>query len=89
MPGRFQTKVERRDSKCAIVAPMSSDNRRERRNHVVPRRVADPKATTLAGSAAEAPTPAELCERLALHVSAPSDRTAFLRAARALLAIKS
>jgi hypothetical protein len=40
-------------------------------------------------AAAEARTPAELCERLALHLSAPSDRAAFLRAARALLAIKS
>ena len=40
-------------------------------------------------AAAEARTPGDLCERLALHVSPPSDRTAFLRAARALLAVKS
>lgn len=39
-------------------------------------------------AALEAPTPDDFCERLAAHVSAPSDRAAFLRAARARLAIK-
>jgi hypothetical protein len=39
-------------------------------------------------AAAEARTPDDLVERLALHLSAPSDRATFLRAARALLAIK-
>jgi hypothetical protein len=40
-------------------------------------------------AAAEARTPDDLCERLAAHVSAPSDRAAFLRAARAKLAVNS
>jgi TIR domain-containing protein len=40
-------------------------------------------------AATEARTPDDLCQRLAAHVSAPSDRAAFLQAARAQLAIKS
>lgn len=40
-------------------------------------------------AATEARTPNDLCERLAFHVSAPSNRAAFLQAARARLAIKS
>jgi TIR domain len=39
-------------------------------------------------AAAEARTPEDLCERLAAHVSAPSDRAAFLRTARAQFAAK-
>ncbi len=38
---------------------------------------------------AEAQTPAELCERLAAHVNAPSDRATFLKAVRARFSIKS
>jgi hypothetical protein len=38
---------------------------------------------------AEAQTAAELCERLAAHVTAPSDRAVFLKAVRAQLSIKS
>jgi hypothetical protein len=40
-------------------------------------------------AAAEARTTDDLCERLAARVTAPTDRAAFLRAARARLAIKS
>lgn len=40
-------------------------------------------------AATEAPTPDEFCERLATHVTAPSDRTLFMRAVRARLAVKS
>jgi TIR domain-containing protein len=40
-------------------------------------------------AATEASTPADLCDRLATHVSAPSDRAAFVQAARARLAVKS
>ena len=40
-------------------------------------------------AAAEARTLDELCERLAAHVSKPSDRTAFMQAVRARLGIKS
>ena len=40
-------------------------------------------------AATEARTPDDFCERLAAHVSTPSDRAAFLRAARARLAVKS
>jgi len=40
-------------------------------------------------AAIEARTPDDLCEQLAARVSAPSDRAAFLRAARARLATKS
>jgi hypothetical protein len=39
-------------------------------------------------AASEAQTTNELCERLATHVSSPSDRTAFLREARSRLAVK-
>jgi hypothetical protein len=40
-------------------------------------------------AATEARSLDEFCERLAAHVSAPTDRTAFLQAARARLAVKS
>jgi hypothetical protein len=40
-------------------------------------------------AATEARTMGDFCERLAAHVRAPSDRAAFLRQARARLAIKS
>jgi hypothetical protein len=40
-------------------------------------------------AATEARTPDDFCERLAAHVSTPSDRAAFLQAARARLAIKA
>jgi hypothetical protein len=40
-------------------------------------------------AATEARTPDDFCERLAAHVTTPSDRTAFLRTARARLAIKA
>jgi hypothetical protein len=40
-------------------------------------------------AAAEAQTAAEFCERLATHVTAPSDRAVFLKAVRARLSIKS
>jgi hypothetical protein len=39
-------------------------------------------------AAAQARTPDDFCEQLATHVSAPSDRAAFLREARAKLAVK-
>ncbi|MGO8800201.1 MAG: toll/interleukin-1 receptor domain-containing protein [Roseiarcus sp.] len=39
-------------------------------------------------AASEARTPDDLCERLAAYVSAPSDRAAFLQAARARLAAR-
>ncbi len=39
-------------------------------------------------TANEARTPDELCERLAMHVAAPPDRTSFLREARARLTVK-
>jgi hypothetical protein len=40
-------------------------------------------------AAAEAQTAAEFCERLATHVTAPSDRAVFSKAVRARLSIKS
>jgi hypothetical protein len=40
-------------------------------------------------AAVEARTSDDLCQRLAAHVNAPPDRAAFLRAARARLAVKS
>jgi hypothetical protein len=40
-------------------------------------------------AATEARTPDDFCERLAAHVSTPSDRAAFLQTARARLAIKA
>jgi hypothetical protein len=40
-------------------------------------------------AATEAKTPAEFCEKLAAHVSVPSERNAFLQAVRAQLAAKS
>jgi hypothetical protein len=39
-------------------------------------------------AAVKAHTPDDLCQRLAAHVNSPSDRAAFLQAARARLAIK-
>jgi hypothetical protein len=40
-------------------------------------------------AATQAKTKDDFCERLAAHISAPADRTAFLNAARALLASKT
>jgi hypothetical protein len=86
----------------AVPSPADSGSRAERVPILVPasaeleairgllaRHIGPIAKVLVQKAAAEARTPDDLVERLALHLSAPSDRATFLRAARALLAIKS
>jgi hypothetical protein len=69
-----------------VVAPGSQEF--EAIRALLARRIGPIAKVFVQKAAAQARTPDDFCEQLATHVSAPSDRAAFLREARAKLAVK-
>ncbi len=85
-PAMPTAQADGRTQRPAILAPASEEF--EAIRVLLARHIGPIAKVLLQKAAAEARTPDDLCDRLALHVSAPSDRAAFLRAARTVLANK-
>jgi TIR domain len=75
-----------RSARDPVVAPGSQEF--EAIRALLARRIGPIAKVFVQKAAAQARTPDDFCEQLAAHVSAPSDRAAFLREARAKLAVK-
>jgi hypothetical protein len=82
-----QAKQRVRGVRAPIVAPDSQEF--EAIRALLARHIGPIAKVIVQKAAAEAHTLDELCERLAAHVSKPSDRTALMQAVRARLGIKS
>ena len=80
-------KKRARKARAPIVAPGSPEF--EAIRVLLARHIGPIAKVFVQKAATEARAPDDFCERLAAHVSAPSDRAAFLQAARAQLSIKS
>jgi hypothetical protein len=75
-----------RSAGVPVVAPGSQEF--EAIRTLLARRIGPIAKVFAQKAAAQARTPDDFCEQLAIHVSVPSDRAAFLREARAKLALK-
>jgi hypothetical protein len=75
-----------RNAREPVVAPGSQEF--EAIRALLARRIGPIAKVFVQKAAAQARTPEDFCEQLSAHVSAPSDRAAFLREARAKLSVK-